>query len=157
MPPTRCLLSLYAHFCPLSSRHIWQGFPIVLWFLRKNRFYKKVQRWYVKIKTILKDILSAMFQKDKNTHLSPANRIFEKWAGFVYRQIEKSILPDDINDCLWAVQRLTAQIYEQLMRGHVCVEIYLLLYIWCGKSGCIPCRMFASEKELCLSPLGSIR
>ena len=115
-----------------------------------KEFYRlsmKVQRWYVKIKTILKDILSAMFQKDKNTHLSPANRIFEKWAGLVYRQIEKSILPDDINDCLWAVQRLTAQIYEQLMRGHVCVEICLPLYIWGGKSGCSPCRIL-QEKML---------
>ncbi len=30
---------------------------------------------------------------------------------------------DDIDDCLSAVERLIAQVYEQLMRVHVCVGI----------------------------------
>jgi len=40
-----------------------------------------------------------------------------------------AILLKYIDDCLSAGERLTAQIYEQLMRVHVCVEICLPLCI----------------------------
>ena len=47
----------------------------------------------------------------------------------------------DIGVCLSAVERLTAQVYEQLMRVHVCVDICSPLYIYGDRSRCIPCRI----------------
>ena len=59
----------------------------------------------------------------------------------IYQQKQTSILLPDINDCLSAAERLTAQIYGQLMRVHVCAGTCLPLYICGGRSRCIPCRI----------------
>ena len=54
--------------------------------------------------------------------------------GVADQQVDEFILPDNIDDCIWAVQKPIAQIYGQLLWVHVCVNACLPLYIWGSKS-----------------------
>ncbi len=67
--------------------------------------------------------------KTKNIHLSPVVQIFKNEQGVAHQQVDGIYFADSIGDCLSAVERLSAQIYGQLMRVHVCVGICLPLYI----------------------------
>ena len=65
--------------------------------------------------------------KAKNTHPSPVDQILKMCRAQLISKQMKSTLPDGIGDCLSAVERLNTQVYEQLMRVHVCVDICLPL------------------------------
>ena len=69
--------------------------------------------------------------KTKNIHLSPFNQ--KKWARRSSSAVRlKSTTLDSIGGCLSTVERLNAQIYEQLMRVYVCVGTCWPLCIWGG-------------------------
>lgn len=71
-----------------------------------------------------------MSQKDKKHPPKPCRPNFLKMSRAlrISKQTE-STLPDSISGCLSADERLNAQIYGQLKRGHVCVGICLPLCI----------------------------
>ena len=62
--------------------------------------------------------------KTKNIHLSPVDQIFKNEQGVAHQQVDESTLPDSIGGCLSAVERLNAQIYGQLMRVLLRIQIH---------------------------------